>query len=69
MDNPNEILLALGRLEGKVDAMFKQQNRSLEHVDDLDVRIRALEHSRGLLLGSCAVLATLASYVVSYYKP
>lgn len=69
MANPDEILLALGRLEGKVDALFQQQLRSQQDVDELDQRLRALEHSRGFLVGSCAVLATLASYLVSYYKP
>jgi len=69
MEENKEILLALGRLEGKVDALFQQQLRSQDDVDELDKRLRILEHSRGLLWGSCTALAAVASFVVSYYKP
>lgn len=70
MEQPTDnIMQALGRLEGKVDALFQQQMRAQQDVDDLDSRLRVLEHSRGLLFGGCTALAALASYIVSYYKP
>jgi len=70
MEQPSDnIMQALGRLEGKVDAMFQQQLRSQSDVDELDDRLRVLEHSRGLLFGGCTVLAALASYLVTYFKP
>lgn len=68
MNLPEDILLALGRLEGKVDALMAQQLRTQDGLDDLDERVRMLESQRALLLGACTVLATIASYVVSLYS-
>lgn len=68
IENPGDILLALGRLEGKVDALIAQQLRTQDSLDELDRRVRLLEGSRTLILGSCTVLATLASYAVTYFK-
>lgn len=67
MDLPDDILLALGRLEGKVDALMAQQLRTQDGLDDLDQRVRSLENQRALLIGACTVIATLASYIVSLY--
>jgi hypothetical protein len=67
MDLPDDILLALGRLEGKVDALMAQQLRTQDGLDDLDQRVRGLENQRALLIGACTVIATLASYTVSLY--
>jgi hypothetical protein len=67
-DSPGEILLALGRLEGKVDALISQQARHQKQLDILDSRICRLEGSKALLVGMCTALATAASYVVTLYK-
>lgn len=67
-DSPGEILLALGRLEGKVDALISQQARHQRQLDILDSRIRRLEGSKALLVGICTTLATAASYVVTLFK-
>ena len=67
MDPGGDILLALGRLEGKVDSLITQMQRTQTDIDDLDVRVRTLEGSKALLVGVCTVLATLASYTVSIF--
>ena len=64
-DTPDQVLLALGRLEGKVDALMSQQSKHQADMDSLDVRVRHLEGSKALLFGACAVLATGASYIVT----
>ena len=64
-DTPDQVLLALGRLEGKVDALMSQQSKHQVDMDSLDVRVRHLEGSKALLFGACAVLATGASYIVT----
>ena len=64
-DIPSEILLALGRLEGKVDALIAQQVRTQEDVDQLDQRLRILEGSKAMIFGACAALGAAASYVVN----
>lgn len=67
MNQDRDILLALGRLEGKVDALMAQQLRTQGSVDDLDKRVRHLEGSRALLLGGCTALASAASYLITLY--
>ena len=62
----NEILIALGRLEGKVDSMLTRQAVHDEELSRHDVRIRDLEQSKSWLLGAAAVLAAFTSLVVNY---
>lgn len=63
-DNPGDILLALGRLEGKVDALIAQQTRTQEDIDQLEHRVRSLEGSKALLLGICTAVGAVTSYLV-----
>lgn len=67
MDKPGDILLALGRLEGKVDALIAQQSRTQSELDALEKRLRILEGSKALLLGACTMLGGLSSYLVTLY--
>jgi len=64
-DTPNDVLLALGRLEGKVDALIAQEVRTQEDISQLDQRVRLLEGSKALLFGACTALGAVASYLVS----
>lgn len=59
-----EILLALGRLEGKVDAMMTSMRVQEQELKILDKRIRDLEQSRALMLGAAAVISMIAGFVV-----
>lgn len=64
-DTPGDIMLALGRLEGKVDAIIAQQVRTQEDIDQLDHRVRSLESSKALLFGGCTAIGAVASYLVN----
>jgi hypothetical protein len=59
-DNQN-ILVALGRLEGKVDALISRQNIVDARIDRHDTRIRELEQSKSWLLGAAGVVGAIAS--------
>jgi hypothetical protein len=59
-----EILLALGRLEGKVDAMMTSLRLQEQELKNLDKRIRELEQSKAWMLGAAAVISTLIGLVV-----
>jgi hypothetical protein len=59
-----EILLALGRLEGKVDAMMASVRAQEQELKLLEKRIRELENSRALMLGAAAVISTIAGLIV-----
>ena len=66
-DTPSEILLALGRLEGKVDSLIAQQVRTQEDIDLLDHRVRALEGSKAWMIGAATVVGAATSYIVKLF--
>jgi len=63
----DELFLAIGRLEGKVDALISmqqyQQNQLIEH----DKRLRILEHTRGYVMGWSVALGALASVCINIF--
>ena len=63
MDSDNQILIALGRLEGKVDALISRQAVHDEELQRHDVRLRNLEQGRSWLLGAAAVIGALVSVI------
>ena len=67
IDKHGDILLALGRLEGKVDALMAQQARTQTDLDDLDKRMRSLEGSKAVLFGACTALGGVTSYLVTLF--
>tara|TARA_R100000388_G_C7191422_1_gene133732 strand:+ start:164 stop:373 length:210 start_codon:yes stop_codon:yes gene_type:complete len=64
MEPNNEILLALGRLEGKVDSLISRQKLVDEELDRHETRLRNLEQSRSWLLGAAAVVGAVAAFLV-----
>jgi len=65
MESNDQILVALGRLEGKVDALMTRQALHDEDIQRHDVRLRQLEQGRSWLLGAAAVIGALVSFVAS----
>jgi|TARA_R110002012_G_scaffold259154_1_gene440439 hypothetical protein len=65
MGMDNEILIALGRLEGKVDALISRQAVHDEELDRHDKRLRDLEQSRSWILGAAAVIGASAAFIVN----
>lgn len=61
----NEILIALGRLEGKVDALIARQAIHDEELDRHDKRLRDLEQSRAWMLGAAAVIGAVAAFIIN----
>ena len=66
MEDSNQIMLALGRLEGKVDAMLTKQKSQDEALEKHDRRIRILEQSRSWLLGASAIIGASVSFLMKY---
>ena len=60
-----EILMALGRLEGKVDSLITTQAVHNEELARHDKRLRELEQSKSWLLGAAATVGALASILVN----
>ena len=66
--NSNELLLSLGRLEGKMDALISITSQHNEMIQKHDERLRELETSRSALIGAVAILSTAISAAVAYFS-
>ena len=64
--NGKDILLALGRLEGKVEALIAMQRSTDDQVNGLDRRIRALELGKSWLMGAAAAIGAATSALISW---
>ena len=65
METDNQILVALGRLEGKVDALISRQAVHDEELQTHDERLRDLEQGRSCILGAAAVIGAVASFIAT----
>lgn len=63
----NEILIALGRLEGKMDSLITRQAIHDEELGRHDKRIRQLEQSKSWVLGAAAAMAGLVSLLINFF--
>ena len=63
-----ELLLALGRLEGKMDALIRRQAVHDEELERMDVRLRNLEQSRSWLMGASAAIGASFALLVQWLK-
>jgi hypothetical protein len=62
-DTP-EIMLAIGRLEGKVDALLQMQRIQEDQINLHEERIRDLEHSKSFTMGIAATVGAIVSFSV-----
>ena len=78
--NHNELLLAVGRLEGKMDSMqsdFRETKRSIDAdltkientQTELEQRVRKTETTWAWVLGASAVIAFVAPYAIHLIHP
>jgi hypothetical protein len=63
-----DLMLALGRLEGKMDALLQMQRLHSEELQNQEERIRLLEHSRSFTIGAAAFAGALSSIAFSLWK-
>lgn len=64
--NDRDILVAIGRLEGKMDALIAITNAHNDMIQKHDDRLRELENSRSALIGAVAILSTAISAAVAW---
>lgn len=63
MTTQDDLLLAIGRLEGKLDSILATMRIHHEELESLDDRIRSLEHGRSYVLGIACALSLLVTLV------
>ena len=66
MDMNHELILAFGRIEGKIDSLVQGQARQEARLDGHDKRLGMLERWQAKVLGMGAVAGTLASFAWQY---
>ena len=67
MSEPQQdLLIALGRLEGKMDALISITNALNETIQKHDERLRELENSRSALIGAVAIISTAISAGIAW---
>ena len=62
----DELFLAIGRLEGKVDSLLAQHARQGEELKEHDSRIRALEYSKSFTMVWAAAIGAAVSIAANY---
>ena len=66
MENSKDILLALGRLEGKVESLIAMQRSTDDQLSNLERRIRSLELGKSYLMGIAAAVGAVTSALISW---
>jgi hypothetical protein len=61
-----ELYIALGRLEGKVDALLNLQRMHEEQLKNHDDRLRKLEDHKHYIIGIVAVIGAGVSLAVTF---
>ena len=67
MTSSDDILLAIGRLEGKVDSILATMSHHGEELEKLDRRLRKLEQSKSWMLGAAAAVGAASSYFLNLF--
>jgi hypothetical protein len=64
MSHPeSEMMLAIGRLEGKVDTLIQMQRIQEDQIKNHEERLRELEHSKSFAMGWAAAIGAGVSVV------
>ena len=66
MEDTKDILMALGRLEGKMESLIHMHRAQSEELGRLDKRVRGLEQGKSALLGGAAVVGSIAATFISW---
>jgi|1048.fasta_scaffold00477_2 hypothetical protein len=66
MNTDHELMLALGRLEGKMDALIQMQRIQEEQLKFHEERIRSLEHYKSFAMGIAALVGAVSSLIFSF---
>jgi hypothetical protein len=66
MQHHDELLLSIGRLEGKIDSLIQLQRNQGDQLNSHDERIRTLEQSRSQILGYAAMAGGLVGIAANF---
>jgi len=67
MHGESEMMLAIGRLEGKVDTLIQMQRIQEDQIKNHEERLRQLEHSRSFATGMAAAIGAAVSVALNLF--
>lgn len=66
-ENTEQLFLAIGRLEGKMDSLLSMKQKLEDQVHQQDQRLRTLEHAKTTIFTIAGAISAAASVVVTYF--
>lgn len=58
-----DLILLIGRLEGKLDALISQSHQQAKTIMELEARLNKLEAYKGWLIGAASTASLIASWI------
>jgi hypothetical protein len=66
MSPDHDVMLAIGRLEGKLDSLLQMRQQQQAEIKELDSRVRHLEHMKSLIIGSAGAVSAGVSLLLNF---
>lgn len=68
MSQDHDVMLAIGRLEGKLDSLIQLRQQQQQEIKDLDTRVRALESAKSLIIGGAGVVSGAVTILLNLFN-
>lgn len=62
----DEFLIAIGRLEGKMDSLLQMHKSQQETLQNHDERLRSLESHKAAMIGAAAIVGGIVSVFIKF---
>lgn len=66
MSQDHDVMLAIGRLEGKLDSLIQLRQQQQQEIRDLDTRVRALESAKSLIIGGAGIVSASVTLLLNF---
>lgn len=66
MSPEHDVMLAIGRLEGKLDSLIQLRQQQQQEIRDLDTRVRALESAKSLIIGGAGIVSASVTLLLNF---
>ncbi|WP_142850674.1 hypothetical protein [Telmatospirillum sp. J64-1] len=63
---PPDLLILLGRIDGKLDAALQRQEVHEQNLKEVEARVSRLERNKAYLMGAAAAVGAGASWIKSF---
>jgi hypothetical protein len=66
MAQDHDVMLAIGRLEGKLDSILQMRQQQQQEIKEIDGRVRQLEHMKSIMIGSAGAVSAGVSLLLNF---